>query len=177
MSSSSNRGNGQSNNSNTRPETARISPIPIIHKRSQSNISPSGGYYTHIPSSSSPSPSATSSSSSSHLNKYSITKNEIPDNLLLIDPRDKYIVKEGFGLTAPVRKIVNIPPLVAHNALFVKPPEPEPIPVEDREVQTEQPILFKREMDSLHDYQEWIAQNIDPLLKVKTYLSFFSFFF
>jgi hypothetical protein len=130
-----------------RPETTRISPIPIVHKRSQATIPSSGGYY----------------SKKSTL-KYSA--NEIPQGLLVIDPLEKYHYQEGFGLPAPGRKITQIPPLVAHNAQFVRPPEPEPIPVEHQETQTEEAPLYKKELESLHEYQEWIAQKVDPLLKV-----------
>jgi hypothetical protein len=139
-----------------RPETTRISPIPIIHKRSQATISSSGGYY--------------SNKSSSTL-KYSA--NEIPQGLLVIDPLEKYNYKEGFGLPAPGRKITQIPPLVAHNAQFVRPPEPQPIPVEHQETQTEEQVLYKKELESLHEYQEWIAQKIDPFLKVDITRLFF----
>lgn len=141
-----------------RPETVRISPIPIVHKRSQTKISSSGGYY----------------SSNKPTLKYSAS--EIPQGLLVIDPVEKYTTKEGFGLPPPGRKLTPIPPLVAHNAQFVRPPEPEPIPVEHQEVQTEEPILYKKELESLHEYQEWIAQKIDPLLKVFAQLFLLDFY-
>jgi hypothetical protein len=130
-----------------RAEITRISPIPIVHKRSQANVSSSGGFYSQKPSV-----------------KYT-PSNQIPDGLLLIDSLDKHVISEGFGAGAP-RKIAVMPPLLAHNAQFVRPVDPEPIPVEHQEVQTEEPVLFKKELESLHEYQDWIVQNIDPLLKV-----------
>lgn len=145
-----------------RPETIRISPIPIVHKRSQATISTSGGYYLQK------SKSKPLLSSSTH---------DIPDGLLLMNPIDRYSnIQEGFGAAPPKRKMQQIPPLVAHNAQFVRPPEPEPIPVEHQEVQTEEPVLFKKELESLHDYQDWITQQIDPLLKVVDFNLFLSLF-
>lgn len=137
------------NNRSVGPETIRISPIPIVHKRSQAKISSSGGYYLQN-------------------SKLKPSSNEsIPQGLLLINPIDKYSnFQEGFGAAPPTRKVIQIPPLVAHNAQFVHPPSPEPIPVEHQEVQTDEPVLFKKELESLHDYQDWISQQIDPLLKV-----------
>jgi hypothetical protein len=127
-------------------EITRISPIPIVHKRTQANLSSSGGYYAGKP-------------------NVKYTANQIPDGLLIIDSLDKHVISEGFGATGS-RKIPTIPPLLAHNSQFVRPVDPEPIPVEHQAVQTEEPVLFKKELESLHEYQEWISQNIDPLLKV-----------
>lgn len=130
-----------------RPDSKTISTIPVVHRRLISNPKTTGGYYPE------------------RLAKSSTPNNQSPGTLLLIHSRDKYDTPEGFGATAPSR-LSAPPPLLAHNALFVSPPEPEAIPVEHREVQTSPPPLFKREMESLNDYQSWIGQNIDPILKV-----------
>mmetsp|Transcript_6074 Transcript_6074/g.9174 ORF Transcript_6074/g.9174 Transcript_6074/m.9174 type:complete len:184 (+) Transcript_6074:84-635(+) len=129
------------------PKRQPTSPIPLIHTRNYANPSKSGGYYKqpsleHLPG-----------------------RSSIPNSLLLIDSKDKYHVREGFGASAPQKKKLEPPKLLAANAMFVEPYVEPPTPVEDAETQTEPQIFFKKEMESMNDYQEWISQKVDPITK------------
>lgn len=52
------------------------------------------------------------------------------------------------------------------------PPEPEVIQMDDEEVQC-QPLLFKKELESIQDYQNWLNDTVDPFLKVSVGFSRF----
>lgn len=83
---------------------------------------------------------------------------------LRIAPSTRYDVKDGFGETCP-KEIKVFPRLLAAEHLFVPPPEPEVIQMDDEEVQC-QPLLFKKELESIQDYQDWLNGTVDPFLKV-----------
>ena len=76
----------------------------------------------------------------------------------------RYDVKDGFGETGP-QVIKEFPRLLAAEHLFIPPPEPEVIPMIDEEIQSE-PMLFKKELESIQDYQEWLNGTVEPFLKV-----------
>lgn len=83
---------------------------------------------------------------------------------LRIAPSTRYDVKDGFGEQGP-KEIKEFPRLLAAEHLFIPPPEPEVIQMDDEEVQC-QPLLFKKELESIQDYQEWLNTTVDPFLKV-----------
>lgn len=61
--------------------------------------------------------------------------------------------------------IREFPRLLAPEHLFVPPPPPEVIQTDEREVQTD-PQLFKKQLESIQDYQDWLNGTVDPFLKV-----------
>jgi hypothetical protein len=117
----------------------------MVHRRNQQTTSTSGGFInqkTH-------SLARESKEVGSHLR---------------IAPSARYDVKDGFGEAGP-QVVKEFPRLLAADHLFVAPPEPEVIQMDDESVQCD-PLLFKKELESIQDYQDWLSDTVDPFLKV-----------
>lgn len=126
-------------------QKSTLSVTPLVHRRNHQATFTSGGYVNqktlgHTP---------PSKEIGSHLR---------------IAPAAKYDVKEGFGETGP-KVVREFPRLLAPEHLFIPPPEPEVIQMNDAAVQCG-PVLFKKELESIQDYQTWLNDTVDPFLKV-----------
>jgi hypothetical protein len=130
-----------------------MSPIPVVHTRIASMPSSAGGNMA-----------GTLVRKSSARTTASDTGP--PGTLLLIAPKDRFDVEEGFGVSAPKAREMRPPPLLALNAQFVKPYEPPPVQMDDEENNTETQLLFKKDLEGIKEYQEWIAKTVDPALRV-----------
>ena len=125
-----------------------MSPIPLVHTRTAAAPSPSGGNYRRP----------------GGLNVQSAPG--IPGTLLLIKPKDRFHIEEGFGVTAPRQERSEPPPLRAQPPQFIEPDESPSVEMCDASTSTEIQILFKKEMDGLKSYQEWISNTVDPVIRV-----------
>lgn len=125
-------------------QKSTLSITPIIHRRNHQATSTSGGYVNQK----TLGHTAQSKEVGSHLR---------------IAPTARYDVKDGFGETGP-QKIKEFPRLLAAEHLFIPPPEPEVIQMDDVAVES-QPLLFKKELESIQDYQNWLNDTVDPFLK------------
>jgi hypothetical protein len=121
-------------------------PIPIIHMNSKSVPPKSGGFYQN---------SYKSDSEAGDLEAK-------PKSQLLIGVQKKLSQHKHVD---PV-ELAKHKALLAHNALLVPPAPPKVIPVEEVDTQTVDPVLLKHDLDSLNDYQTWIASEVDPYIKV-----------
>jgi hypothetical protein len=161
-------------------QKSTLSITPVVHRRNHQSTSTSGGFlgqrsrdtpYSHTSTSHPPSSHTSASSSYSHTSASASSGPKELGSHLRIAPAARYDIKDGFGETGP-QNIREFPRLLAAEHLFVPPPEPEVIQMDDEEVQC-QPLLFKKELESIQDYQNWLNDTVDPFLKVSVGFSRF----
>ena len=121
----------------------------MVHRRNHQSTATSGGFINQ-----------------KTLGHSQAADSKAPGSHLRIAPATRYDVKDGFGEAGP-RVAKEFPRLLAAEHLFVPPPQPEVIQMDDEALQCE-PLLFKKELESIQDYQDWLNGSVDPFLKVVT---------
>ena len=125
-----------------------MSPIPLVHARTDSAPSPSGVNYRR--------PS-----------EQSYGNPGIPGTALRINPKGRYNVEDGFDVTAPRSQRTEPPRLLAHNAQFVKPYQPPPLEMLDESTNVETQVLFKKDLESRSSDNDWESKTVDPVIRVR----------